>query len=159
MQSGSTYKERAMNFATAILYRSDSFLGILGMSPLRSGANRDEFSINPDSMGGRPGLDFYIGRHAALKLAGATAALASQKGHMAVYLTSVYMDDRTRREFESAYSATGKRMDMGKSCVRFRKIDDLPLDVVGRAIAHMPMKEFAERVTELQSVRGARRPR
>ena len=87
------------------------------------------------------------------------AALASQKGHMAVYLTSVYMDDRTRREFESAYRATGKRMDMGKSCVRFRKIDDLPLDVVGRAIAHMPMKEFAERVTELQSVRGARRPR
>ena len=86
------------------------------------------------------------------------AALASQKDHMAVYLTSVYMDDSTRRDFESKYHQTGKRMDMGKSCVRFRKLDDLPLDVVGEAIALMPVQEFVERVTELQSVRGARRP-
>jgi hypothetical protein len=87
------------------------------------------------------------------------AALASQKAHMAVYLTSVYMHDSTRREFENQYRATGKRMDIGKSCVRFRRLDDLPLDVVGAAIASMPMKAFVERVTAAQSVRGARKPR
>ena len=50
-------------------------------------------------------------------------------------------------------------MDIGKSCVRFRKLEDLPLDVVQEAIAHMPMREFVERVTAAQSVRGARKPR
>jgi hypothetical protein len=87
------------------------------------------------------------------------AALASQKNHMAVYLTPVYMADGTRKEFEAAYRATGKRMDMGKSCVRFRRLEDLPLDVVGDAIALMPVGEFVERVTAAQSVRAARKPR
>lgn len=87
------------------------------------------------------------------------AALASQKNHMAVYLTSVYMDEGTRKEFEAAYRATGKRMNMGKSCVRFRRVEDLPLDLVGDAIAMMPVREFVERVTAAQSVRAARKPR
>jgi hypothetical protein len=87
------------------------------------------------------------------------AALASQKNHMAVYLTAVYMDDRMRREFEATYRATGKRMDMGKSCVRFRKLEDLPLEVVGDAIALMPVEEFVDRVGKAQSARSARKPR
>ena len=87
------------------------------------------------------------------------AALASQQNYMAVYLTAVYMDDRTRRAFEAAYRTTGKRMDMGKSCVRFRKLDDLPLDVVGDAIALMPVKKFVDRVGKAQSARSARKPR
>ena len=49
------------------------------------------------------------------------AALASQKNHMSVYLTGIYMEDSAREEFESSYKATGKRYDVGKSCVRFRK--------------------------------------
>ena len=87
------------------------------------------------------------------------AALASQKGHMAVYLTAVYMDDSVRREFEASYRASGRRMDIGKSCVRFRRLEDLPLDVVGDAIAFMPMKKFVERIAIVQSTRTARRPR
>jgi hypothetical protein len=70
------------------------------------------------------------------------AALASQKNHMAVYLTSVYMDDELREAFERDYRATGKHYDMGKSCVRFRRIDDLPLDVIGRAVASSTVDEF-----------------
>ncbi len=62
-------------------------------------------------------------------------ALANQKQHMSVYLNAIYGDERIREEFEEAYRATGKRYDVGKSCVRFRRLDDLPLDVVGRAIA------------------------
>ena len=51
----------------------------------------------------------------------ALAALASQKRHMAVYLNNVYGDPETLEWFTSAYEASGKRLDMGKSCVRFTK--------------------------------------
>ena len=70
------------------------------------------------------------------------AALASHKNHMAVYLSAIYSSDEVREEFESAYRATGKRLDCGKSCVRFKKVDDLPLEVIGEAIARVPVDEF-----------------
>ena len=63
------------------------------------------------------------------------AALASQKNHMAVYLTGVYADEGSRERFADAYKETGKRLDMGKSCVRFRRLDDLPVELIGEAIA------------------------
>ncbi len=81
------------------------------------------------------------------------AALGSQKNHMAVYLTGIYMDDGAREEFEASYRATGKRMDMGKSCVRFRKLEDLPLPLIGEAIGQLPLDEFVERVKAVHSVR------
>lgn len=88
------------------------------------------------------------------------AALASQKNHMAVYLTGVYMSEDTRAEFEREYQATGKRMDMGKSCVRFRKLEDLPLDLVGRCIAELEVAEFCTRYEEIHSARATKaRPR
>jgi len=49
------------------------------------------------------------------------AALASQKNHMAVYINSIYADEGRREQFEKEYRLTGKRYDVGKSCVRFRK--------------------------------------
>ena len=84
------------------------------------------------------------------------AALASQKNHMAVYLTSIYMDEDDRTAFEEEYRATGKRYDVGKSCVRFRRLDDLPLDVIGRAIAATPVDEFVARVQAARSPRRAK---
>ena len=59
------------------------------------------------------------------------ASLASQKNHMAIYMMCVYGDPATRQWFEEAYSATGKKLDMGKSCIRFKKLDDVALDVIG----------------------------
>ena len=50
-------------------------------------------------------------------------------------------------------------MDMGKSCVRFRRLEDLPLELVGDAIAGMSMAEFVDRVNAAFSVRAARKPR
>ncbi len=70
------------------------------------------------------------------------AALASQKHHMAVYLTGVYANAESRTRFVSAYKETGKRMDMGQSCVRFRKLDQLPLNLIGDAIAEFSVEEF-----------------
>lgn len=70
------------------------------------------------------------------------AGLASQKNHMAVYLTSIYALPGKAGEFEAAYRATGKRYDVGKSCVRFRKLDDLPLDLIGETIAAVDVETF-----------------
>ncbi len=70
------------------------------------------------------------------------AGLASQKNHMAVYLSAVYADEAGAAAFQDAYRATGKRLDMGKSCVRFRRLDDIPLDLIGATIAATPVDEF-----------------
>jgi hypothetical protein len=48
-------------------------------------------------------------------------------------------------EFEERYRASGKRMDVGKSCVRFTKLDDVPLDVVGWAVAQIGVEHYVER--------------
>lgn len=70
------------------------------------------------------------------------AALASQKNHMAVYLSGIYCDEALRKKFEKDYHASGKKMDMGKSCVRFRKLKNLPLDVIGWAIGATDLEAF-----------------
>ena len=70
------------------------------------------------------------------------AALASQKRHMAVYLTGVYADQESRDRFLAAYRETGKRLDMGQSCVRFRTLGELPIELVGEAIAEFEVDEF-----------------
>jgi uncharacterized protein YdhG (YjbR/CyaY superfamily) len=70
------------------------------------------------------------------------AALASQKNSMSVYLMGVYVDDDTRDDFLDRYRATGKRLDMGKSCVRFRRLEDLPIELIGDAIAAMDVQTF-----------------
>lgn len=73
------------------------------------------------------------------------AALANQKNHMAVYLTAIYMDEKLNQDFEKSYRETGKRYDVGKSCVRFRKLDDLPLPVIADSIRSLEMDEFISR--------------
>ena len=85
------------------------------------------------------------------------AALASQKNHMSVYLTGIYMDQGARKAFESAYLKTGRRYDCGKSCVRFRKLDDLPLELIGESIARFPMQDFVRQVRAAAVVRAARK--
>ena len=70
------------------------------------------------------------------------AGLASQKRHMAVYLSGVYSDDGRRDAFLDAYRATGKKLDMGKSCVRFTKLENLPVELIGETIASMSVDDF-----------------
>lgn len=80
------------------------------------------------------------------------AALASQKNNMAVYLTSVYAMPGMLEAFEDAYRASGKKLDMGKSCVRFKRIDDVPLDLIGETIGAVSVDEF---VSFSKDVRGS----
>jgi hypothetical protein len=70
------------------------------------------------------------------------AALASQKRHLSLYLMGIYGDDGESTWFRERWARTGKKLDMGKSCVRFKRLDDLALDVVGEAIARTSVDDF-----------------
>lgn len=70
------------------------------------------------------------------------AFLGSQKNHMAIYLCTVYGHKETEAWFRKAYEATGKKLDMGKSCVRFKKLEQLPLEVIGQVIARTPVDKY-----------------
>ncbi len=72
------------------------------------------------------------------------AALASQKNYMAVYLTGVWVKDGAADRFVERYRASGKKLDMGKSCVRFKTIDQLPLDLLAETIAEISVDELIE---------------
>ena len=72
---------------------------------------------------------------------------------MSLYLTAVYMDQKTRDKFEKEYRATGKRLDTGKSCIRFRKLEELPLSLVGKAIASYDINSFIRGVEEKRTSR------
>ena len=86
----------------------------------------------------------------------AYAALASQKQYMSVYLMGIYGSDELRADFERSYRASGKRMDIGKACVRFRTLEDLPLDVVANAIGALTIEEFIAMHDQSASLRKAR---
>ncbi len=80
--------------------------------------------------------DTYNGQPLAL------AALAAQKQYVALYLLGVYADAKTAEWFAKAWKATGKKLDMGKSCVRFGSLEDVPLPVVAQAIARHSLADF-----------------
>jgi hypothetical protein len=70
------------------------------------------------------------------------AALASQKNYMSVYVMGLYSGSDHARWFQEAWAKTGKKLDAGKACIRFKKVDDLALDVLGEAIRRMPAKTY-----------------
>ena len=72
------------------------------------------------------------------------AALASQKNYMSLYLMNIYGDSEAQQWFTDEYRASGKKLDMGKSCVRFKKLADLPLELIGQAIARTSVDGFIE---------------
>ena len=71
-------------------------------------------------------------------------ALAAQKNYMSLYLNCIYMDKRRAEKFENDFQAAGKKLDAGKSCVRFRRLEDLPLEVIASVIASTPPDEFIQ---------------
>ena len=81
------------------------------------------------------------------------AGLASQKGHMSLYLMGLYCGctpgDQgveqaisNRKWFEAAWKKTGKKLDAGKACVRFKRVEDLALDVLAEAIRRWPVQKY-----------------
>ena len=79
------------------------------------------------------------------------AALASQKNYMSLYLMCVYTHDGTQTEFERRFKASGKKLNMGKSCVRFKTTDDLPMGLIADTVASTSVDDY------IKSYEAARR--
>jgi hypothetical protein len=86
------------------------------------------------------------------------AGLASQKNYISLYLNSVYGDAATERWFKQQYAASGKTLNMGKSCVRFKRLEDIPLDVIARRSRALTSIAIS-RTTRRRAARRARRAR
>ena len=78
-------------------------------------------------------------------------SLASQKNYMSLYLMGIYGDVDGRNWFEAEADRRGARLDIGKACVRFRKIEDLPLDLVAEAVAKIGVDDFIESYEQSRS--------
>ncbi|WP_336920918.1 DUF1801 domain-containing protein [Aquipuribacter sp. SD81] len=83
--------------------------------------------VYPDTYNGRP-LQYV--------------ALASQKRHGSLYLMGLYADHDTEQRFRERWSAGGRRLDMGRSCIRFRRADDLDLGLVAEAVGGLAPDDF-----------------
>jgi hypothetical protein len=72
-------------------------------------------------------------------------ALAKQKNYYTLYMMVPYGDPKELARFKEGFAKAGKKLDMGKSCVHFKKLDDLPLDVIGESVARFPVDEYIRR--------------
>ncbi len=108
---------------------------------------------------------FPAGYHCDPKLGLPFAALASQKNYMSLYLMGLYCgaEDGKGNElvdwFQKAWKKAGKKLDMGKACTRFKKLDDLALDVVGEAIRRLPAKKYIAAYEASRAATAAQRGR
>lgn len=87
---------------------------------------------------------FPAGYHCDPKQPLPYAGLGSQKNHLSLGLMSVYMDAEHDAWFRKAWKATGKKLDMGKVCIRFKRAEDLALEVIADAVRRMPAKKHVE---------------
>ena len=69
-------------------------------------------------------------------------SLANQKRYVSLYLMGVYADDAERDWFVDAWTRSGKRLDMGRSCVRVKRVDDVPFDVVAQAVGRVSIDDL-----------------
>ena len=76
-------------------------------------------------------------------------ALAAQKNYYSLYLMSVYGDPQQEDWLKERFKQAGKKLDMGKSCLRFHKIEDLPMDVIAKVIARTTPEAFIARYEQL----------
>jgi hypothetical protein len=81
------------------------------------------------------------------------AALASQKNYMSFYLMTVYGDKATEEWFKEEFRKSGKKVDIGKSCLHFKKLDDLPLDVIAKVISRASVEKYIEKYELARSSR------
>jgi hypothetical protein len=100
---------------------------------------------------------FPAGYHCDPKQPLAFAGLGNQKNHMSLYLMCIYGDTAHREWFETAWKKTGKKLDMGKSCIRFRKVEDVPLDLITQAVARVPVDKYVAHYVAAIAAGGKRK--
>jgi Domain of unknown function (DU1801) len=70
------------------------------------------------------------------------AAIASQKNYISVYLMSAYADSEVEASLRKSFAGAGRKLDMGKCCLRFKKPDEIPFDIIGKAIAMVSVADW-----------------
>lgn len=80
--------------------------------------------------------------------------LASQKNYLSLYLLPAYGSTALAARLRAGFSAAGKKLDMGKSCIRFRTPDELALDVIGEIVAAVPVEKWVEIARAARQGRG-----
>jgi hypothetical protein len=83
-------------------------------------------------------------RHTHNKQPLSYVGLAAQKNFYTLYLNAAYQDRDGRKRLEREFQKAGKKLDMGKSCLHFKRLEDLPLDVIARVVASTPPEKFIE---------------
>lgn len=83
------------------------------------------------------------------------ASLASQKNYMALYLCGVYQNSETAEWFAKEWTKDGRKLDMGKACIRFKKLEDVPLDVVASVISRQSVEKY---IADYEEVLNRPRP-
>jgi hypothetical protein len=83
------------------------------------------------------------------------AGLAAQKNAYSLYLMCIYGHEGERAWFESAWKKTGKKLDAGKACIRFKKVEDLALDVIAEAVRRVPAKKYVEHYVKSREAHAA----
>jgi hypothetical protein len=73
------------------------------------------------------------------------AGLAAQKNNYALYLMCTRMDPKLGTKLRDGFKKAGKKLGAGLSCLRFKKLEDLPLDTIGEVIAAMPVDTYLKR--------------
>jgi Domain of unknown function (DU1801) len=68
-------------------------------------------------------------------------ALAAQKNNFALYLTCASTNAPLMAKLAAAYRAQGRKLDMGKACLRFKTLEELPLDVISEIVASTSVDE------------------
>lgn len=86
------------------------------------------------------------------------AGLASQKNHLSLYLMPLYGESPELTWFETEWKKSGKKLDMGKCCIRFKKAEDIPIDLVGKLVARWPVSRWTEIYQSMLDTRTKGKP-
>jgi uncharacterized protein YdhG (YjbR/CyaY superfamily) len=92
-----------------------------------------------------PHADYPPGYHSDPKLPLPFMALASQKNHIAVYHMGIYADKELMNWFTASYPLhTKAKLDMGKSCIRFKKPEHIPYELIGELAGKLTVENWID---------------
>jgi hypothetical protein len=72
------------------------------------------------------------------------AALANCKNYVSLYMMSAYTPGLHKKRLDEAFKAAGKKLDMGKSCIHFKRAEDIPLDAIGELLSEITPEKWIE---------------
>lgn len=68
--------------------------------------------------------------------------IGNQKGHLGFYGFCLYVDEGLKAWFIEEHEKRGYKLDMGAGCVRYKKMDQIPFDLIGEVVARVPLEKF-----------------